>query len=77
MVGERQAVGETNDPEPPLLNRTEPRRTWSSQSWVGSNPYFALTLSLGKALKSHIPSSALEGRLEKRTMSQKEQEKNA
>src|SRR5579883_2560585 len=53
--------GETNEPEPPLLKRTEPNRTASSHCWLGSKPYLAWTFSLGKALKSHMPSSAQAG----------------
>src|ERR1043165_5480024 len=49
--------GETKEPEP-MLNRTDDRRTWSSHCWLGSNPYFAFTRAFGKALNSHMPSSA-------------------
>src|SRR4051794_5224452 len=44
-------------PEQPRVRRTDERRTWSSQAWVGPNPYFLATRSEGKALKSHMPSS--------------------
>src|SRR5207237_10452695 len=50
--------GETNDPEPPLLKRSDDSRTWSSHCWVGAKPYLAWTFCLGKALYSHMPSSA-------------------
>ena len=33
-------VSDTKEPEPPLLNRTEASRTWSSQAWSGAQPYF-------------------------------------
>src|SRR4051812_1188429 len=49
---------ETNDPEPPLLNRTADDRRCSIQSGVGSKPYFSLSVSSGRLLKTHIPSSA-------------------
>src|SRR5438874_13387543 len=47
-----------NDPEPPLLKRTDDRwmcfRNWS----VTSNPYFCLTAAVGNWFTSHMPSSA-------------------
>src|SRR5664279_5594397 len=49
--------GDTNDDDP-FGARADERRTWSSHSCDGSNPYLALTLSLGNSLNSHIPSSA-------------------
>src|SRR6516225_7220207 len=49
--------GETNEEEP-FGARADDKRTWSSHSCDGSKPYFAFTLSLGKALNSHIPWSA-------------------
>src|SRR5215475_5548621 len=51
----------TNEEEP-VGARAEESRTWSSHSCEGENPYVAWTLSLGKASKSHIPSSAKAGR---------------
>jgi hypothetical protein len=51
-------LDDTNDPDPPLLNRTELFWTWSSHCCVGVNPYFALILSTGGLLNSHMPSSA-------------------
>ena len=51
-------LGETRLAEQPSASRTEDNRTWSSHSLVGENPYFALSLSLGKLLKVHMPSSA-------------------
>src|SRR5206468_11530073 len=50
--------GDTKDPEPPLLKRTEDFCTWSSHSLVSSNPYFSLSCLRGGLLKSHMPSSA-------------------
>src|SRR5262249_7422652 len=49
---------ETNDPEPPLLNRTAEDRRCSAQPGGGWNPYRALSCAKGSLLNSHIPSSA-------------------
>ena len=48
---------ETNDPDPPLLNRTADERRWSAQPAGGSNPYLALSRASGRLLNTHIPSS--------------------
>ena len=48
---------ETNDPEPPLLNRTADDRRCSAQPAGGSKPYLALSWASGKLLKTHMPSS--------------------
>src|ERR1700675_4513564 len=57
----RRPSGEINDPEPPLLKRTEASwmcfRNWS----VTSNPYFCLTAWEGNWFTSHLPSSARQG----------------
>src|SRR5512141_2301360 len=50
--------GETKLPEQPPARRTDASRTCSSHFASGANPYFALTLSLGKLSNVHIPSSA-------------------
>src|SRR5262245_21007589 len=50
--------GETNPPEPPLLNRTDAFWACSSQASVRSKPYFLLRSCRGGSLSSHIPSSA-------------------
>ena len=39
--------GETKEPEPPSMKRTEARRTLSSHSFVGSKPYFAFSCASG------------------------------
>src|SRR5262245_28745801 len=57
----RRPVGETNDPEPPLLKRTDASRVCSSQASVKSKPYFALSCSRGGSLRSHMPSSEYAG----------------
>src|SRR5205809_7872557 len=49
---------ETNDPEPPLLKRTDDFWTCSSHWSVGSKPYFSLRILRGGSLNSHMPSSA-------------------
>src|SRR4051812_37577852 len=49
---------DTNDPEPPELNRTDASRTCSNQASVGSKPCRCLTRAFGKLLKVHMPSSA-------------------
>src|SRR5262245_5764771 len=49
---------ETNDPEPPLLNRTLECCTCSSQAFVGLKLYFSCSSFVGGLLNSHIPSSA-------------------
>src|SRR5687768_8087845 len=49
---------DTNDPEPPLLNRTDDFWMCSSQASVGSKPYFSFSNLRGGSLKSHMPSSA-------------------
>ena len=42
--------GETKEPEPPSMKRTEARRTWSSHSFVGSKPYFSLSCFDGRVV---------------------------
>ena len=49
---------ETNDPDPPLLNRTAADRRCSAQPAGGSKPYLALSWASGNLLKTHMPSSA-------------------
>src|SRR5439155_19541207 len=49
----------TNEPDPPLLKRTEDFCTCSSQASVTSKPYFSLSCLPGGLLNSHMPSSAL------------------
>src|SRR4029077_7343501 len=49
---------ETNDPDPPLLNRTADDRRWSTQPGGGVKPYFCWSCLSGRLLKTHIPSSA-------------------
>src|SRR5690349_17387259 len=49
---------ETNEPDPPLLNRTDASRRWSSHASVTSKPYLFLISSRGTLLKTHMPSSA-------------------
>src|SRR5262249_27593125 len=49
---------ETNDPEPPLLKRTDDFWMCSSHLAVGSKSYFSLRIFVGGALNSHMPSSA-------------------
>src|SRR5262249_29538973 len=53
--------GETKEPEPPLLKRTEDFWTCSSQSLEGSKPYLSLRIFRGGLLNSHRPSSAGAG----------------
>src|SRR5262245_22643555 len=50
--------GETKEPEPPLLKRTEAFWTCSSQPSGGSNWYLSLRIFRGGLLNNHIPSSA-------------------
>src|SRR6516164_7096435 len=50
--------GETKEPEPPLLKRTEDFCTCSYHSGPGSKPYFSLRSFLGGLLNSHMPSPA-------------------
>src|SRR5262245_20123399 len=50
--------GETNEPDPPLLKRTDAFWARASQSGVRSKPYLALRWSRGGSLTSHMPSSA-------------------
>src|SRR3954464_8827264 len=50
--------GETNEPEPPLLNRTAAERRCSTQPAGGSKPYRSLSAFSGRLSKTHIPSSA-------------------
>src|SRR5229473_277036 len=50
---------DTNDPEPPLLKRTEDFCTCSSHWAVGSKSYFSLSSLVGGEVNSHMPSSAL------------------
>src|SRR5688500_15928629 len=52
---------ETRLEEQPLPNLAEESRTLSSHAWVGSKPYFSLTLVAGKLLYVHMPSSASAG----------------
>src|SRR3954466_15097414 len=47
-----------NDPEPPLLNRTDESCMWFRKGSVVSKPYRFFTASLGNWLTGHIPSSA-------------------
>src|SRR4051794_10015622 len=49
---------ETNEPEPPLLNRTADERRRVIHSGVGSKPWRSLSDFSGRLLKTHIPSSA-------------------
>src|SRR5688572_30184533 len=49
---------ETNEPEPPLLNRTLERCTCSNHSLVGLKSYLSCSSLAGGLLNSHIPSSA-------------------
>src|SRR6516164_5376274 len=56
-------LGEMNEPDPPLLKRTDDFCTCSSHSGVASKPYFFLSNSFGRWLNSHIPSSAPAGRV--------------
>src|SRR5262245_52388169 len=51
-------LSETNEPEPPLLKRTDASRTWSSHAWSGAQPYFCLSCLTGTLLYGHIPPSA-------------------
>src|ERR1700736_3661471 len=50
--------GDTNEPEPPLLKRTDDFCTCSSHLSEGSKPYLSLRTLRGGLLKSHMPSSA-------------------
>src|SRR5436309_2066906 len=50
--------GETKEPEPPSLKRTEASRTRSSHSLPGAKPYFSLSSFNGRLSKVHMPSSA-------------------
>ena len=43
--------GETKEPEPPSMKRTEARRSWSSHSVVGSKPYFSLSGLRGRVVE--------------------------
>ena len=52
---------DTNDPDPPLLNRTADDRKCSAHPGGGSKPYLALSSPSGRLLKTHIPSSANVG----------------
>src|SRR5262249_60436527 len=52
---------ETNEPEPPLLKRTDDFWTCSSHLSVASKLYFSLRYFLGAWLNSHMPSSANAG----------------
>src|SRR3954452_5144922 len=49
---------ETNEPEPPLLNRTADDRRCSIHPGVGAKPYLSWSCLSGRLLKTHIPSSA-------------------
>src|SRR5437764_15392158 len=49
--------GETNEPEPPLLKRTDDFWTCSSHWSVTSKPYLSLRYLRGGLLNSHMPSS--------------------
>src|SRR5262245_1833908 len=53
--------GETNDPEPPLLKRSDARRTLSSQPSLSFKPRFFSSCARGTMLNGQQPSSA--GRL--------------
>src|SRR5262245_15909152 len=53
--------GETNEPEPPSLNRTEASRTLSSHAGVGVKPYTSFNRPSGGLSNVHIPSSATTG----------------
>ena len=67
--------GETNEPEPPVSKRTEPSRTWSSHSLVGSNWYFSLRYCNGRPSKGHMPSSGgVVGRATRTAMAQSQRE---
>ena len=50
--------GETKLAEQPWASRADDSRTWSSHFWSTLTPYFCLTLSAGKLLNVHMPSSA-------------------
>src|SRR5580693_4779160 len=47
-----------NEPEPPLLKRTDESWVCCSHDLVRSKPYFDLSCCVGGRLKSHMPSSA-------------------
>src|SRR4051794_38096869 len=49
---------ETNEPEPPVLKRTDDFCRWSYHDCGASKPYFFFRCSLGGLLKSQRPSSA-------------------
>src|SRR5688572_25115308 len=49
---------ETNEPDPPLLKRTDDFMRCSSHGSLRSKPYFVLSCSRGGAEYSHMPSSA-------------------
>src|SRR3954470_19145390 len=49
---------ETNDPDPPELNRTDDFWTWSSQPGGGVKSYRSFRCFSGGLLNSHMPSSA-------------------
>src|SRR4051812_10602288 len=55
--------GETNEPEPPLLKRTEDFCTCSNQPGGGSKPYFSWRILSGGLLNSHMPSSVAARRV--------------
>src|SRR5437867_1588457 len=50
--------GETKEPEPPSLKRTEASRTLSSHSLAGVKPYCSCRSFSGGLSKVHMPSSA-------------------
>src|SRR5437588_308086 len=50
--------GETKEPEPPLLKRTDAFWTCSNQPLGGAKPYLSLSNLRGGRLGNHIPSSA-------------------
>src|SRR2546427_11700906 len=56
--GKVRPPGKKNDPEPPLLKRTEESWVCWSQALVRSKPYLALSWAVGGTLNSHMPSSA-------------------
>src|SRR6516162_6250618 len=51
-------LGETKEPEPPLLKRMEAFMARSRQASVRSKSYFFLSRSFGRLLRTHMPSSA-------------------
>src|SRR5262245_40735746 len=66
----RSPSADTNEPEPPSFNRTEARRTRSSQASEGSKLYRSFHSLRGGLSKVHMPSSA-------RVMSEKHKDTKA